>query len=189
MSDGLILGLFAAFLLAVLLFLRWRDRSDQPRRKLRRQGKSKPRKTPRRPSPPRGNRPQAVVDGSNVMHWDENKPQLKPVKAALDVLDRRGYHAGVIFDANAGYKLFDRYLDDGDFARMLKLPKDRVLVVPKGTQADPFLLTFANDANAIVISNDRFRDRIGEYPKLGKEGRLIQGGWADGQIWLDFPRR
>lgn len=177
MSDGLILGLFAAFLLGVLLLLRRRDRNDRPRRRQRKSGAAN------------SHLPRAVVDGSNVMHWNENKPQLGPVKAALDALDQRGYLVGVIFDANAGYKLFDRYLDDADLAHLLHLPVDRVLVVPKGTQADPFLLNYANDANAVVISNDHFRDRIGDYPKLAREGRLIQGGWADGRIWLAFPQR
>ena len=166
MSDGLVLGLFGLVLLAILLLLLARTQ---------------------RSAHGADARPQAVVDGSNVMHWQDNTPRLGPVVAVLDLLDRRGYRAGVIFDANAGYKLTGRYLHDGDFGALLGIGADRVLVVPKGTQADPFLLTHASDTDAIVVSNDRFRDRIAEFPKMGRPGRLVRGGWKDGKPWLDLP--
>lgn len=136
-----------------------------------------------------GKKPLAVIDGSNVMHWQESTPQLEPVIAVVRLLERQGYRAGVIFDANAGYRLQDRYMDDDVLGRRLGLPEDRVLVVPKGQQADPFLLTYARDSGAIVISNDRFRDRIAEYPELAVPGRLVRGGWRDGRVWLDLPAR
>lgn len=136
-----------------------------------------------------GKKPLAVIVGSNVMHWQESTPQLEPVIAVVRLLERQGYRAGVIFDANAGYRLQDRYMDDDVLGRRLGLPEDRVLVVPKGQQADPFLLTYARDSGAIVISNDRFRDRIAEYPELAAPGRLVRGGWRDGRVWLDLPER
>ncbi len=136
----------------------------------------------------RQKRPYAVIDGSNVMHWKDNTPDPVPVMQAVALLRAKGYRPGVIFDANAGYKLANRYRDDAALARMVGLPASDVLVVPKGQQADPFLLDFARDSGAILVSNDRFRDRIAEYPALAAPGRLVRGGWRDGRLWLDLPR-
>ena len=138
---------------------------------------------------PRRRRPEAVIDGSNVMHWQDNAPKLDSVAAVLRLLERKGYRTAVIFDANAGYLLQGRYLHDHALGRRLGLPGNRVLVVPKGQQADPFLLTLARDSGAVVISNDRFRDRIADYPELSAPGRLVRGGWRDGKPWLDLPER
>jgi hypothetical protein len=165
MRDGLVLTLFALVLLAAFLLLRWRTAR-------------------RRARPGRGF---VVIDGSNVMHWRDSTPGLDPVIAALRLLESRGYQAGVIFDANAGHLLAGRYLHDHHFHRLLGISEDRVMVVPKGTQADPFLLSFATDMRAIIVSNDRFRDRIAGYPDLSQPGRLIRGGWRDGALWLDLP--
>ncbi|MCB6179153.1 hypothetical protein LHP98_13590 [Rhodobacter sp. Har01] len=156
-------------LLAVFLVLRWR---------------TGPRARPRTAAE---QRPFAVIDGSNVMHWHDNRPDLAPVAAVVETLRRAGYQPGVIFDANAGYKLANRYQGDAQLAYFLDLPAKDVLVVPKGQQADPFLLDFARDTGAIVISNDRFRDRIADYPELATQGRLIRGDWRDGKVVLDFP--
>lgn len=165
MPDALVLTLFALVLLAAFVLLRRRTRQRKAR-------------------PGRGF---AVIDGSNVMHWRDGTPGLDPVIATLRLLDRGGYRAGVIFDANAGHLLAGRYLHDHHFQRLLGIDEDRVMVVPRGTQADPFLLTYARDHGAIIVSNDRFRDRIAGYPDLLQPGRLIRGGWRDGAVWLDLP--
>jgi len=93
-----------------------------------------------------------LVDGSNVMHWKDDTPQLATVQDVLQVLQARGFSPGVIFDANVGYKVAGRYQDDRELARVLRLPEDRVLVVPKGTQADPYLLNSARDLGARVVT-------------------------------------
>lgn len=163
MSDAQLFLGFGLVLLAVLLLLLWR-RARSPRA-------------------------HAVIDGSNVMHWQDNKAQLAPVKQALRLLEDRGYRAGVIFDANVGYKLFGRHANDRHLGRALGIGAGRVMVVPKGVQADPYLLTYARDTGAIVVSNDRFRDRIADFPQMEAPGRLIHGGWRDGKVWLDLPDR
>ena len=53
-----------------------------------------------------------LVDGSNVMHWKDDTPQLATVQDVLQVLQARGFSPGVIFDANVGYKVAGRYQDD-----------------------------------------------------------------------------
>ena len=95
---------------------------------------------------------------------------------------------GVMFDANAGYKLQDRYQDDRHMARQLRLPEDRVLVVPKGVPADQYILTAARDLGARVVTNDRYRDWLERFPEAAEPGFLIRGGASEaGEVWLN-PR-
>lgn len=132
-----------------------------------------------------GRAEQVILDGSNVMHWRGGKPGLATIREVLDLAAARGLHAGVVFDANAGYLLFDRYAGDRAFADVLDLPPDRIMVVPKGTPADPTILAAARDLGARVISNDHFRDWVDEFPELTTPGLLIRGGYRDGALWLD----
>ncbi|MFE3837363.1 NYN domain-containing protein [Pseudogemmobacter sonorensis] len=168
-ADWLAIGLLAALLALAFVLLRLRSA---------RRGEGDP----------AGRLPLAVIDGSNVMHWRDGTPALATVRAVVETLRAQGYKPGVIFDANAGYKLMGRYQDDADLARAIGMPARDVLVVPKGQQADPFLLDFARDTGAVLISNDRFRDRIEDYPALATPGRIRRGGWRDGRIWLERPR-
>ena len=126
-----------------------------------------------------------LVDGSNVMHWRDETPQLATVQDVLQSLTARGFSPGVIFDANVGYKVTGRYQDDRELARLLHLPEDRVLVVPKGTQADPYLLKSARDLGARVVTNDQYRDWSEEFPEIRNKGFLIGGGYRAGKLWLD----
>ena len=130
-----------------------------------------------------------LIDGSNVMHWKEGKPNIEVVQRLVFALDKSGYHPGVIFDANAGYKLFDRYLDDAPLAHAIGLPEDQVLVVPKGTPADQFLLNAARDMGAPIVTNDRFRDWLDDFPEFAEPGRLIQGGYRKGAPYLKSTSR
>ncbi|MDF0597329.1 NYN domain-containing protein [Psychromarinibacter halotolerans] len=142
----------------------------------------------RRPGRSGKSRPVIVIDGSNVMHWDDGTPSLKPVKALLDHLARSGYSAGIVFDANAGYKLFGRHMNDQALARMLSLKTDHVLVVPRGTPADPFILDAARKMNARVVTNDRFRDWADGYPEVRSRDYLIRGSFRSGQLTLELTQ-
>lgn len=129
----------------------------------------------------------AILDGSNVMHWQDQTVSIRPVQDVLAHLRKRGYTAGVVFDANAGYKLSGKYRHDGSLSRTLGLPEDRVMVVNKGEPADPMILTMARDMGAIVITDDRFRDWAGDFPEVRTKGHLVRGGYRDGALWLDLP--
>lgn len=142
-----------------------------------------------RRSRPRGRRTDkaevwVLVDGSNVMHWQDNTASLAPVQAVVARLAELGYVPGVVFDANAGWKLQGRYLHDNAFARLLGLETRQVLVVEKGTQADPFLLNTAREFGARIVTNDRFRDWVGDYPEVAEPGLLVSGGMQEGRVWL-----
>lgn len=127
-----------------------------------------------------------IVDGSNVMHWQSGAPNIKVVREVVDVLRARGYTPGVVFDANAGYLLVGRYQHDKAFSRQLDLPVDRVMVVPKGTPADPYILQSARDYGGQVVSRDQFRDWADAHPEIAEPGHLIKGGYRSGKLWLDL---
>ncbi len=125
-----------------------------------------------------------IVDGSNVMYWKGDTPQIEPVRRVLEHLSALGFSPGIVFDANAGHLLAGRYLDHAAFSKMLGLAEDRVMVVDKGTPADATILATARDLGARVVSNDRFRDWLDQHPEAGRPGALIRGGFVDGALWL-----
>lgn len=130
-----------------------------------------------------------VVDGSNVMHWKDGTPDLASVRLVVDALTREGFAPGVIFDANAGYLLTGKYQHDRVLSQALGLPEERVMVVPKGTPADPAILTAARDMNARVVTNDRFRDWAGDFPEIRTAGHLIRGSVKNGHAELHLTPR
>lgn len=126
-----------------------------------------------------------LVDGSNVIHWRDNAPSLEPLRQVVEGLQLQGLKPGVVFDANVGYRLTGRYMGERDLARLLALPQDQIFVVPKGTQADPYLLDTARHLKAQIVTNDRYRDWVEHYPEVTEPRTLIQGGMRDGRVWLE----
>ncbi|MFY2825923.1 NYN domain-containing protein [Ruegeria sp. MALMAid1280] len=125
-----------------------------------------------------------LVDGSNVMHWKNGKADIDTLREVLSELAGSGLKPAVVFDANAGYKLCDRYLDDRALGRLLDLPSSRVMVAPKGNPADPFILNAARDNKARIVSNDRFRDWFDDFSDVLQTGALVSGGYKHGKLWL-----
>lgn len=118
------------------------------------------------------------------MHWQDGAVDLAPVIAVIRHLKALGYVPGVVFDANAGWKLAGRYLHHGDLARRLGVDEEQVLVVPKGSPADPFLLQTARKFDVRIVTNDRYRDWAEAHPEVLEPGFLIKGGMRDGHVWL-----
>lgn len=125
-----------------------------------------------------------VVDGSNVMHWNDETARIETVIEVVEELTARGFSPGVVFDANAGYKLAGRFLGERALARLLKLPVDRVHVVPKGTPADPFILRAARGLGAPIVTNDRYRDWAEDHAEVNEPGHLIRGRYREGVLML-----
>lgn len=162
LSDLLLLALPCAVAALWLLVQAWRGRDD-------------------------GRKPEWIlVDGSNVMHWKDNTPRLETVREAVDHLKALGFAPGVVFDANVGYLVAGRYQHDGALSKALGLPEDQVMVVAKGTQADPILLAAAGDLKARIVTNDRYRDWADAHPEVARPGFLVKGGYRDGSIWVDL---
>lgn len=129
-----------------------------------------------------------VVDGSNVLHWRDNRPDPAPLRAVLATLRRKGWRPVVIFDANAGFKIAGRHMGDVALARLIDLPPRQVALVPSGQPADPTILRTARDLKAPIVTNDRYRDWMSEFPEVRRPGTLIPGRYADGVVTLDLRR-
>ncbi len=120
------------------------------------------------------------------MYWNDNTPKVQTVKDVVERLRGHGYTVGVMFDANAGYLLENQYIHDQRMGHMLGLPTDQIMVVPKGTPADPYILRAARDLGAEIVTNDRFRDWAADHPEVNDPGYLIRGGYKSGKLWLDL---
>jgi hypothetical protein len=147
MSDmASLMTLIAVALVAVFLVL-WTRRAVR-------------RKPPVAPPPAVDHRQTVLIDGSNVIYWLDNTPQLAPLLQVVHDLSRQGLKPGVVFDANVGYKLTGKFMGERDLSRMLSLPKDQ------------------------IVTNDRFRDWVDHYPDVARPERLVRGSIRDGRVWL-----
>ncbi len=187
MSDFTLAVTAGFFLFAIYVGLRLlgSDRRPKPRPPVRRSGPHQ--HIPRRPPPkktlwldPQKN---IVVDGSNVMHWN-GEPSALILNHVLVALDEKGLNPMVFFDANVGYKLWDRHANARHIAPEIGVKVDRVVVAPSGTTADELLLDFAVDNGLRVVTNDRFLDWRVQFPRAGERGFLVKGQWKQGSVVL-----
>jgi hypothetical protein len=101
-----------------------------------------------------------LVDGSNVAHSIEGEPpHVANIIAVRDKLREEGFEPIIVADASLRHQIDDQ-------ARYEKLIEDgQVRQAPAGTDADYFILSFARELGAGIVSNDRFRDRIQQFPE------------------------
>lgn len=105
--------------------------------------------------------PLAIVDGSNVAHSTEGESgRIENILLVRDKLLEEGYEPIVVADAALRHQI-----DDGDtYERMVE--EGTIRQAPAGTDADYFILAFARELEAkAIVSNDRFRDRMGDFPE------------------------
>ena len=129
---------------------------------------------------PRGEDPSAlvIVDGSNVAHSSEgDRAVLANITAVCDKLREEGYEPLVLVDAALRHQIdqraeYERLVDQGDIRQ-----------APAGTDADYFILSFARELDASIVSNDRFRDRQKAFPDAAK--RLIRYMVVKGEVVLE----
>lgn len=101
-----------------------------------------------------------IVDGSNVAHSNEAGPPLVAnLRAIREKLIEEGLEPIIVADAALRHQIddartYEQMIDDG-FVRQ----------APAGTDADYFILSFARELNASILSNDRFRDRMKQFPE------------------------
>ncbi len=131
--------------------------------------------TPAKPSRRRGG-DEIVIDGTNVIYWD-GQPDLRTLQSVVDTLRARKMMPYVFLDASTRHHLGDKSLDEKGFAAALGLPRNRVMVCPAKTEADAFILKFAQERKLPVVSNDRFGDRAAQAKGL----KLIKGVIAGGK--------
>ena len=120
-----------------------------------------------------------LLDGSNILHWDEYRTgiTLKHLLAITDHLKKTGQVFQVFFDATAPHILKKKAPQEVEtYENLLKNDPAHFCQVPAGTRADDFLLIQA-DANkeALILTQDLFRDHVEKYPWLKTERRVIPG--------------
>jgi hypothetical protein len=138
--------------------------------------RAKPKPAPPKPEALRENHSNIVlVDGSNVAFSSEGETGvLQNIVTIRDRLVADGFEPIVVVDAALRHKIddaagYERLVDDG-----------LIKQAPAGTDADYFILSFAEDLNASIVSNDRFKDRIRQHPGLRK--RLIKYMIVQGEV-------
>jgi hypothetical protein len=131
-------------------------------------------------------KPVIVVDGSNVMHWRDDVASVKTLTLVLADLTTRGFAPHIFFDANVGYKLFNRAIDARDLAHQLGLAPSQITLAPSRTPADPLLIAHAVLAGVRVVSNDRFMDWRDQFPRVRDKGFLVPGKLRGERVELRF---
>jgi hypothetical protein len=122
----------------------------------------------------------AIVDGSNVAHATEgDQPLLGNISLVCERLAEEGYQPVVVVDAALRHQIDDR----AEFERLVE--NGQIKQAPAGTDADYFILAFARELDAAVVSNDRFRDREKAFPEALE--RIIRFMILEGEVV--FERR
>ena len=122
--------------------------------------------------------PIVLVDGSNVAHSTEGEQaKLANIVAVRDKLSKEGFDPVVVVDAALRHQI-----DDRDGYEQL-VDQGVVRQAPAGTDADYFILSFARELDARIVSNDRFRDRMKDFPEA--TDRLIRYMIVENEVVLE----
>lgn len=126
--------------------------------------------------------PRVLVDASNVAHSTEGgEPKLRNIRLVEDKLREEGLEPIVVADAALRHQIddkaaYEKLIDDG-----------KVHQAPAGTDADYFILSFARELDARILTNDRFRDRAKDFPR--ERNRVIRYMIVDGEVVLEQRNR
>jgi hypothetical protein len=132
-----------------------------------------------------------VIDGSNLCRAHKTKlahlellekaiAQIETIMSADDVLK-------VYADASLPYGL-----NDPDKKRLEYLiSTGKITKAPAGVEADGFILRWAAKKNAIVISNDLYRDYVTSFPWIKEKGsgRFVCGDYDEADKSWTFLER
>ena len=121
-----------------------------------------------------------IVDGSNVAHSSEGeKALLGNIKVVRDKLVEEGYEPVIVADAALRHQIDE----EAAFEQMVE--SGEIRQAPAGTDADYFILSFARELEATIVSNDRFKDRLQAFPEV--RDRVIRYMIINGEVV--FERR
>ena len=106
-----------------------------------------------------GERRIAIVDASNVAHSSEGeRAVLDNIRLVCEKLAEEGFEPIVVADAALRHQIDDsRTYED-------MVEDGKIRQAPAGTDADFFILSFARELDASIVSNDRFKDRQKAFP-------------------------
>ena len=127
---------------------------------------------------PRKEHKTVIVDGSNVAHSSEGDVALLGnIRLVTEKLTEEGLEPVVLVDAALRHQIdneaeYEKLVDEGWLKQ-----------APAGTDADYFILSFARELDADIVSNDRFRDRQDAFPET--RDRMIRYMIVNGEVVLE----
>jgi Zc3h12a-like Ribonuclease NYN domain len=120
-----------------------------------------------------------IIDGANVAYEERSaggKPKLSNLLKVRRELEERGLEAVILVDASLKYDI-----DDQTQLETL-IRSQQVRQVPAGTDADYFIIQLADQFDARVVTNDRYRDYLEQYPWI--TGRRLPYMIVKGEVVL-----
>jgi hypothetical protein len=124
-----------------------------------------------------------IIDGFNVFHWQRPEPSTAVLLTLIIELCRRRRLFVSVFDANTRFKLGEQ--DRSVYEILLKTHPNFFHETTGGIRADEVILYHANHCNALIISNDRYRDYQEQYEWLTLDSkRLIKGDVIAGNLMI-----
>ncbi len=124
-----------------------------------------------------------VVDGANIafeVRTAKNKPRLTNIHTLIKKFERNNIqNYKIICDRSLFYCIDDKK----NYAHLLK--NDNVLESPENVPADVFILQFAFDKNAFIISNDRFKNFNMLYEDNWINKHRISFRFIENKIYFD----
>ena len=119
-----------------------------------------------------------LVDASNVAHATEGgEARLENIRLVTEKLREEGQEAVIVADAALRHQIDDK----ARYEQMIEA--GQVHQAPAGTDADYFILSFARELNASILTNDRFRDRAAEFAE--ERDRIIRFMIVEGEVVLE----
>ena len=123
-----------------------------------------------------------LVDASTVAHAGEVKSaRLANILLVRDRLITEGLEPILMADAALRHQI-----DDADGYEAL-VEAGALRQAPAGTDADYFILSFARELDAFVLSNDRFKERIAHFPEV--KDRIMRYMIVAGELVLECRGR
>ncbi|HEY0170002.1 MAG TPA: hypothetical protein VGB98_03045 [Pyrinomonadaceae bacterium] len=102
-----------------------------------------------------------VIDGANVAYEERSaggKPKFSNLLKVRRELEERGFEPVILVDASLKYDI-----DDQEQLENL-IRSQQVRQVPAGTDADFFIIQFSQELDALIVTNDRYKDYADQYP-------------------------
>ena len=127
-----------------------------------------------------------LLDGANILYWNQrNGVSTDCIRAITDYLKAQGEDFMVIFDASTPHILKKK--DPAEhtiYETWLQTDPEHFTQVPAGACADVFLLEEArSNPEAIILTQDLYRDHKGEYPEVLKNrDRIASGMFLNGKV-------
>ena len=108
-----------------------------------------------------GGKKVVVIDGANVAYEERSaggKPKLSNLLRVRRELEERGCEAVIIVDASLKYDI-----DDQEQLETL-IQSQQIRQGPAEYDADFFIIQFAHELDALMVTNDRYRDYAERFP-------------------------